>query len=447
VSEQAERAGIGVSLATPIKLKRLQRTLYSKAKCEASTRFHFLYDKLCRMDVLEHAYARNRENGGAPGVDGQTFEQIEAYGVDRWLAELQRDLQTETYRPSAVRRVMIPKPNGQGERLLGIPTIRDRVVQMAGKLLLEPIFEAGFDEAAYGYRPRRSAEQAIQRVQKALWDNHAHVIDADLSRYFDTIPHVPLMKSVARRVSDAKMLHLIKMWLKAPVEVLDAQGKRHLEGGKHSPCGTPQGGVLSPLLANLYMHRFIQAFRKYGLDRRYGAVLVVYADDFVVLCQRNAAKALEEIRKILTKIGLTLNEAKTSVKRAREESFDFLGYTFRMLRSFKTGAAYPGAVPGKKAVMRLKSEVRRWLSPHDLRPLVDVIASLNRTLRGWANYFRCGSVLSVRAKLDHFVDRRVRRFLVRRCKVRTAGTRRYPRQYIFGELGVISLSALPRAPA
>lgn len=436
-----------MSLSTPLKLKRLQRTLYSKAKREPGTRFHFLYDKLCRMDVLEHAYACNRRNGGAPGVDGQTFEQIEAQGVDRWLAELQEELRTATYEPSAVRRVMIPKPNGSGERPLGIPTIRDRVVQMAAKLVMEPIFEANFDEAAYGYRPKRSAEQAIRRVHKALWDNHSHVIDADLSRYFDTIPHAPLMKSVARRVSDAKMLHLVKMWLKAPVEEVDAVGRRHLSGGRKTKCGTPQGGVLSPLLANLYMHRFIQAFRKYGLDKRYGAVLVVYADDFVVLCKRNASDALEEIRRLLCKIGLTLNETKTSVKMAREDAFDFLGHTFRMLRSYKTGVAYPGVVPSKKAVMRLKDTVRRWLSPSDLLPLAQVVASLNRVLRGWANYFRYGSVLAVRAKLDRFVYTRVRRFLVRRCKVRTAGTRRYPWQYVFGELGVLSLPALPRSSA
>ena len=279
-----------MSLATPQKLKRLQRTLYSKAKREPGTRFHFLYSKIWRTDVLAHAYACNRQNGGAPGVDGQTFEQIEAYGVDRWLGELQEELRTETYQPNAVRRVMIPKAGGTGERPLGIPTIGDRVVQMAAKLVMEPIFEAQFDDSAYGYRPRRSAEQAIQRVHKAIWEGHSHVIDADVSKYFDTIPHVPLMRSVARRVSDGKMLHLVKMWLKAPVEEVDASGRRHRTGGRRSTCGTPQGGVLSPLLANLYMHRFIQAFRKYGLDRRYGAVLVVYADDFVVLCRRSADK-------------------------------------------------------------------------------------------------------------------------------------------------------------
>jgi RNA-directed DNA polymerase len=316
-----------VSLSTPLKLKRLQRALYSKAKREPSTRFHFLYDKVWRLDVLEHAYACNRANGGAPGVDGQTFEQIQAYGVGRWLAELQEELRTETYRPSAVRRVMIPKPGGDGERPLGIPTIRDRVVQMAAKLVIEPLFEAHFDEVAYGYRPRRSAEQAVQRVHQALWANHSCVIDADLTRYFDTIPHTPLMKSVARRVSDARMLHLIKLWLKAPVEEIDRSGRRHLSGGKKATCGTPQGGVLSPLLANLYMHRFIQAFRKYRLAQRYGAVLVVYADDFVVLCKHSAHRVLEEIRQLLSRIGLTLNEAKTSVKWARAEAFDFLGYS------------------------------------------------------------------------------------------------------------------------
>ncbi len=434
-----------MSLATPLKLKQLQRTLYSKAKRESSTRFHFLYDKVCRMDVLHHAYACNRRNDGAPGIDGQTFEQIESYGIDRWLAELQEELQTATYHPSAVRRVMIPKPNGDGERPLGIPTIRDRVVQMAVKLVIEPIFEANFDEAAYGYRPRRNAEQAIRRVHKALWENHAHVIDADLSKYFDTIPHVPLMKSVTRRISDARMLHLIKMWLKAPVEEIDRSGRHHMSGGKKSKCGTPQGGVLSPLLANLYMHRFIQAFRKYGLDRRYGAVLVVYADDFVVLCQRNAGEALEEIRRILHKIGLTINETKTSVKWARADAFDFLGHTFKMLRSYKTGVAYPGVVSSKKAVMRLKDKVRRWLSPSDLLPLADVVTTLNRVLRGWAAYFRYGSVLAQRVKLDRFVYTRIRRFLVRRRKVRTAGTRRFPWQYVFGELGVVSMAALPRS--
>jgi RNA-directed DNA polymerase len=235
-----------VSLATPEKLKGLQRALYSKAKREPQARFHFLYDKVWRSDVLVHAYKSNRANGGAPGVDRQTFAAIDAYGLRRWLAELQEELRSETYKPSPVRRVMIPKPGGVGERPLGIPTIRDRVVQMAVKLVTEPIFEADFDEAAYGYRPRRSAEQAVRRVNEAVWHGHTEVIDADLSKYFDSIPHAPLMKSVARRISDAKVLHLIKMWLKAPVEVSEGSGRKHMTGGKRSKHGTPQGGVLTP---------------------------------------------------------------------------------------------------------------------------------------------------------------------------------------------------------
>lgn len=432
-----------MSLVTPQKLKGLQRTLYSKAKREPATRFHFLYDKIWRTDVLAHAYARNRANGGAAGVDGQTFAEIEAYGVERWLGELQEDLRTSRYTPSPVRRVMIPKAGGVGERPLGIPTIRDRVAQMAVKMVIEPVFEADFDEAAYGYRPRRSAEQAIRRVHDALWSNHSEVIDADLSKYFDTIPHAALMKSVARRISDAKMLHLVKLWLKAPVEI-NAAGRKRLVGGKTAKCGTPQGGVLSPVLANIYMHRFIKAFRKFELDKRHDAVLVNYADDFVVLCKRNAGRALREIRAWFAKIGLEINEAKTSVKNAREEPFDFLGYSFRMLRSYKTGAPYPGALPGAKAVKRLKQSIREWLSRTNLRPIEEVVVALNRKLRGWANYFRYGSVLRVRQKLDRFVYDRVRYFLARRAKVRTRGTRHYPWSYVFEKLGVVSLNALPR---
>ena len=315
-----------MSLRTPDNPKRLQASLYRKAKQEPSCRFHVRYDKVWRTDILAHAYALNRQKDGAPGVDGQTFADIEAYGVERWLADLQEALRTDQYHPQPVRRVMIPKPGGVGERPLGVPTIRDRVVQTAAKLVLEPIFEVDFDEAAYGYRPHRSAQQAVQRVHKALWDNHSAVIDADVSAYFDTIPHAALLKSVARRVSDPKLLQLIKQWLKVPVEVTDAQGRTHLIGGKKAKRGIAQGGPLSPLLSTLYMHRFIKAFRQAELDKKYGAVLVVYADDFVVLCKHNAQQVLTIIQRWFTLMGLELNMTKTSVKNARKESFDFLGY-------------------------------------------------------------------------------------------------------------------------
>jgi RNA-directed DNA polymerase len=340
---------------------------------------------------------------------------------------------------------MIPKAGGIGERPLGISPIRDRVVQTAVKLILEPIFEAEFDDAAYGYRPGRNAEQAVRKVHEALWQNHAEVIDADVSAYFDEIPHRELLKCVARRVSDRKLLHLLKLWLKAPVEVRGAGGRMHLTGGKRAKRGVPQGGVVSPLLSVLYMHRFIKAFRKAELDRRFGAVLVVYADDFVVLCQRDAHKVLDIIRRWFTTMGLELNERKTSVKHARQEAFDFLGYTFTMLHSYKTGVRYPGATPSKKAQQRLKQDLRGWLHRTNSQPVEEVIATLNLKLRGWANYFRYGSVQHVRNNLDKFVYQRVRGFLRRRHQVQTRANRWFSRRYVFEELGVVSLPGLRRA--
>src|SRR3989475_2430306 len=252
-----------MSLETPIKIRMLQRKLYQKAKGEPSYRFYLLYDKMYREDILAHAYALVRSNQGAPGVDRQSFWGIESQGLGEWLSGIRNDLRAKTYQPQAVRRVMIPKPGG-GERPLGIPTIRDRVVQTAAKLLLEPIFEADFDLNAYGYRPKRSAQDAIQKVHKLLCEGYADVVDADLSKYFDTIPHSELMQCVARRVIDRDVLHLIKMWLKAPIEERDEKGHRRMTGGRKNTRGTPQGGVASPMLANLYMNRFLKYWRITG---------------------------------------------------------------------------------------------------------------------------------------------------------------------------------------
>jgi RNA-directed DNA polymerase len=267
-----------VSLATPEKLRRLQEALYTKAKQEAGYRFYLLYDKVYRADILAHAYALSKHQGGAPGVDGVTFEDIEGSGVERWLAAVQEALREETYRPQLVRRVLIPKPGG-GERPLGIPTIRDRVVQTAAMLILQPIFEADMEPTAYGYRPGLGALKAVREVHRALCAGHTEVVDADVSQYFDTIPHAALMKSLARRISDGKLLRLLKRWLKAPVAETAAGGGWRLRGGKRATRGTPQGGVISPLLANLYINRYLKVFRLRGLDRRYGARLVNYADD------------------------------------------------------------------------------------------------------------------------------------------------------------------------
>src|SRR5437764_230242 len=280
-----------MSLETPIKIRMLQIKLYQKAKEEPNYRFYLLYDKVWREDILQHAYDLVRANKGAPGVDGQTFDKIESEGQEKWLGGIRNDLRAKTYQPQAVRRVLIPKPGG-GERPLGIPTIRDRVVQTAAKLLLEPIFEADFDPNAYGYRPKRSAQDAIQKVHKLLCEGYADVVDADLSKYFDTIPHSELLKCVARRIVDGDMLRLIKMRLKVPVAERDEDGKLRVRRGTGSRCGTPQGGVISPLLANLYMNRFLKYWRITGRGEVFHAQVVNYPDDFVILSRGCAAEAL-----------------------------------------------------------------------------------------------------------------------------------------------------------
>jgi retron-type reverse transcriptase len=266
------------SLQTPERIRTLQRKLYLKAKAEPAFRFYLLYDKIHRADILRHAYALARSNGGAPGVDGITFARIEAAGLEEWLAGLREDLVAKTYRPAPVRRVMITKPGG-GERPLGIPTIRDRVVQTAAKLVLEPIFEADFEDSAYGYRPGRSGADAIKDVHRHICRGYTDVVDADLSKYFDTIPHPELMQSVARRIVDRHVLWLIKLWLKAPIEERDGEGKPRMNGGKGSTRGTPQGGVASPLLSIIYMNRFLKHWRLTGRGEAFRAHVISYADD------------------------------------------------------------------------------------------------------------------------------------------------------------------------
>ena len=428
-----------MSLTTPPKLRRLQEALYTKAKQEPAYRFYLLYDKVHRADILAHAYALAKQNGGAPGVDDETFEDIEAAGVERWLAAVEEAVRTETYRPQPVRRVLIPKPGGTGERPLGIPVIRDRVVQTAALLILQPIFEADLEPTAHGYRPGHSALEAVQEVHRALCAGHTEVIDGDVSQYFDTIPHVDLMKSLARRISDRKMLRLLKMWLKAPVAERTPGGGWRFSGGKRATRGTPQGGVVSPLLANIYMNRYLKVFRLRGLDRRYGARLVNYADDFVVLCRRGgAAEVLAQSRRWFTQMGLTLNEQKTRVCDGRHEAFTFLGYTFGP-QYWKDGHRYLGAAPAKRAVQRIKGRIRQILRPSNSGSWGEVRGELNRTLRGWANYFSYGTRARAHRAVDCYVLERVRHFLRRRHKVPSRGTRRYPAEHIFGELGIFQL--------
>ena len=435
-----------MSLATPAKLRRLQEVLNTKAKQEPAYRFYLLYDKVYRADLLAHAYALSRRHGGAPGVDGVTFEDIEAAGLERWLAAVEEALRTETYRPQPVRRVMIPKPGGTGERPLGIPVIRDRVVQTAAMLILQPIFEADLEPTAYGYRPGRTALEAVQEVHRALCAGHTEVIDGDVSSYFDTIPHADLLKSLATRISDRKVLRLLKMWLKAPVAEQTKGGGWRCSGGKRATRGTPQGGVVSPLLSNVYMNRYLKVFRLRGLDVRYGARLVNYADDFVVLCRYGAAEVLAQSRRWFTQMGLTLNEQKTQVCDGRREAFTFLGYTFGPMRYRKDGRRYTGAAPAKQAVKRVKGRIRQILHPGNLAPWDEVKGELNRVLRGWANYFSYGTRLMAYRAVDHYVYERAQHFLRRRHKVPTRGTQRFGYHVVFGELGVFELRRFRYAP-
>lgn len=428
------------------KLEELQDKLYAKAKAEPNFRFYTLYDKIYRWDVLEEAYRSARENRGAPGVDGQTFEQIDVMGKERWLKELQEELQQETYRPEPVKRVLIPKPGG-GERPLGIPTIKDRVAQTAAKLILEPIFEADLREEAYGYRPGRGALDAVKEVHQELKKGRTQVVDADLSKYFDTIPHAELMKSVARRIADGKVLHLLKMWLKVPVQETDDQGRPKYSGGKRTQQGTPQGGVISPLLANIYINRLLKVFAQSDLGKKQGAKIVNYADDFVVLAVRGAEEVLERVRRWVQKMGLKLNEQKTCIRNAREETFKFLGYDFGpMVNPRMGGKRYIGATVAKKALERIREKVSEKLRRGRTEPWEEIRDQLNRMLRGWANYFWYGSPGTAFRQVDVHVAERARNFLRRRHK-EPKRTARFNYREVHERYGLVEVRTLLRLHA
>ena len=405
-----------MNLTTPPQLEKLQAALHTKAKESPTYRFYALYDKVYRGDVLTHAYLRCRQNGGAAGVDGQTFEDIVKYGLDRWLAELAHELKGRTYQCQAVRRVWIPKADGK-LRPLGIPTIRDRVVQMATVLVLNPIFEADLAPEQYAYRAGRSAHEALRAVQSLLDQGYTEVVDADLSGYFDSIPHAELMKSAARRISDKHVLHLLKMWLEAPVEEKDEHGrKQRTTRNRDEHRGTPQGGVISPLLANLYMRRFIVGWERLGHRGRLDAHIVNYADDFVICCRPGTADhAMREMRQMMARLRLTVNEKKTRQCQVWKEPFTFLGFTFGVQHSWKTGRPYLGPAPAKKKVLAICAKIseltRRQTTWRDEE---EKVGQLNLVLRGWANYFRLGYVTGAWQVVQQHVCRRLRRWLQRK---------------------------------
>jgi len=438
----AQDREIGVSLTTPPTVQKLQTALHAKAKGSPAFRFYSLYDKVHRKDVLSHAYACCRANKGSAGVDGQTFEDIEEYGLQRWLDELAEELRDKTYRPQAVRRVYIPKANGK-LRPLGIPTIRDRVAQTACVLVLDPIFEADMQGEQYAYRSGRSALDAVQRVRQLVVDGRDEVVDGDLSGYFDSIPHSELMKSVARRVSDGAMLGLIKQWLTAAVEETDERGRRsRTTRNKDEGRGVPQGAPVSPLLSNLYMRRFVLGWKALGHEKRLDAHIVNYADDFVICCRESAERAAEAMRGMMKRLKLTVNEDKTRICRLPEETFDFLGYTIGRCYSPRTGMSYMAMRPSKKKIQGLMARISEMTSVRTLLKEAQVlVAELNRLLVGWANYFCLGPVSKAYRAVDAHVATRLRRWLCRKHKVASDGYSRYPDRSLTA-LGLVRLPML-----
>lgn len=440
-----------MSLPTPAAtVETLQTSLQAKAKAEPTFRFYALWDKVCRKDVLQEAYRRCRANAGAAGVDRESFARIDTHGVERWLERLREELIAGRYAPQPLLRVWIPKSNG-GRRPLGIPTIRDRVVQMAVVLVIGPIFEADLLPQQYGFRPGLDAKMALRRV---YWHVTQHgrreVVDADLRDYFTSIPHTPLMRCLSRRIADGHLLRTIKGWLTAPVvEVIDGRAVQTTEA-RRTKRGVPQGGVISPLAANLYFRRFLLAWHGHGHRDQLDAHVVNYADDFVICCRPGKAEAaLTRTQALMTRLGLEVNTTKTRIARLPEEAFDFLGYTVGRFYG-KDGRTYIGTRPSPKAVRSLLQRIHeRTTSQWYPDEPENTVARISSMLRGWCGYFDQGPVMKIYDLIRDYTDRRVRRWLMRRTGRRGTGFRQIPDEYLYGTLGLYRVplrrADLPRA--
>ena len=437
--------GTGEGLAASERVQRLQTALHAKAKGAPDFRFYSLSDKVWRDDVLAVAWQTVRRNGGTAGVDGETVADVESQGVDGWLGALARDLKEGTYRPQAVRQVLIPKKQRGQFRPLGIPCLRDRVAQTAAMLVLSPIFEADLEPEQYAYRPGRSANDAVDRVHRLLTTGHREVVDADLTNYFGEIPHADLLKSVARRVSDGRLLGWVKAWLEMAVEEDDGRGgRRRTNRARRERKGTPQGAPISPLFSNVYMRRFILGWKELGYARRFGAEIVNYADDFAVLGRAPASVMLAAVEGLMKRLKLPMNAEKTRCCRLPEEPMTFLGY--RIGRNYRrgTGQAYIGTRPSPASVRSICRRVSELTTPRSghLSPTV-VVGRLNRLLNGWANYFILGQVRPAYATVDRHVTRRLRQWLCRKHKARSGEYVRFSDERLWQEYGLTRLA--PRA--
>ena len=397
------------------KVRDFQRKIYQKAKQEAGFRFYVLYDKVRLPHFLREAYRRVKANDGVSGMDGISFDYIENYGVDCYLTEIQRELESKTYKSSPVKRVHIPKGNGK-TRPLGIPTIKDRIVQMSCKLVIEPIFEADFEESSYGFRPERSAADAIKAIKQFLDSGKNEVLDADLSSYFDTIPHDKLLKIVGQRISDKNILHLLKMWLKAPI-----WAEREGGSAKKNKKGTPQGGVISPLLANIYLHLVDRLVNKVGcIFQNYGVKIVRYADDFVLIGHDINKAILEKLQSVLGRMELLLNREKTKLVNVRTEPFDFLGFTLRYDKDlYGSDRKYLNIVPSKKSQEKVREKLSECLRKNSTAAPQELSKELNKIIRGWSNYFQISGVSypkKAQRDLRYYLAKKLRRYYSRKSQ-------------------------------
>jgi len=451
--ERGKDMGTGEDLQAPDSVRKLQTALHAKAKGNPGYRFYSLCDKVWRADVLRAAWRAVRRNGGAAGVDGETFDAIKAHGEERWLGELARDLKAGAYRPNAVRQVLIPKKQAGKFRPLGIPCIRDRVAQTAAMLVLTPIFEADLQPEQYAYREGRNAPDAVRRVHQLLNSGHREVVDADLTNYFGEIPHAELLRCVARRVSDGRMLGWIKAWLVMAVEEDDGKrGKRRTNRAQRERKGTPQGAPISPLLSNIYMRRFILGWKVLGYARQFNAEITNFADDFVVCGKAPAETMRVAVERLMERLRLPVNAEKTRCVRVPEEPIEFLGYRIGRNYRWGTGRAYIGTRPSQASVVSVCRRISELTqAKHGLLDERTVVERLNRVVLGWANYFRLGQVSPAYRAVDAHATKRLRQWLCRKHKVRSGKYVRFSNERLWKDRGLICLgertAGLPWAKA